>query len=107
MSKQWDNNQDHHSFANVDHVRVTHLDLALSVQFEQKQLLGTVDLQLNYLDPQCRELYLDCRSLAIESVVDDAGQALAFSVDQQDPILGERLNISLLSATKLTACLRP
>ncbi|OEG75241.1 aminopeptidase [Shewanella colwelliana] len=100
MSKQWDNNQDHHSFANVDNVRVTHLDLELSVQFEQKQLLGKVDLQLNYLDPQCRELYLDCRSLTIESIVDDVGQALAFSVDQQDPILGERLNISLLSATK-------
>lgn len=100
VSKQWDNNQDHHSFANADHVRVTHLDLALSVQFEKKQLLGTAHLHLNYLDPQCRQLYLDCRALTIESVIDDAGQALAFCIDDQDSILGERLNISLLSTTK-------
>ncbi len=99
MSKQWDNHHDYHSFANVDQIQVSHFVLDLAVDFSQKQLTGTVRLDLNYLDSACRQLYLDSRDLLIEKVCDQDGESLPFSFDQQNPILGQRLVISLLSAT--------
>ncbi|MBE7215075.1 M1 family metallopeptidase [Shewanella benthica] len=99
MSNQWDNNRDYHSFANVDEIRVKHLALDLDVDFAAKQLTGVAELTLDYIDTSCRHLWLDLRDLTILEVRDDKGDALTFSIDKHDPILGERLNISLLSQT--------
>lgn len=99
MSNQWDNNRDYHSFANVDEIRVKHLALDLDVDFAAKQLTGVAELTLDYIDTSCRHLWLDLRDLTILKVQDDKGDALTFSIDKHDPILGERLNISLLSQT--------
>ncbi|MFV7769501.1 M1 family metallopeptidase [Shewanella marisflavi] len=96
MAEQWDNQQDHHSFANVDDLRVTHLSLALSVDFAAQQLSGSARLILDYRDGDCRSLYLDTRELTIKSVHDEAGNALAFQLDQQDSVRGQRLVITLV-----------
>ncbi|GIU28843.1 M1 family metallopeptidase [Shewanella schlegeliana] len=98
MLKQWDNNHDYHSFANTDEVRVKHLSLSLDIDFEAKQLAGLVELQLEFLDKQSRELWLDCRDLTIESVESNTQQPLAYSLDKQDEILGQRLNIQIDSS---------
>ena len=95
MSNQWDNNHDYHSFANVDEIRVTHLDLDLGVDFAEKRLSGLAELTLDFIDENCRHLWLDLRDLVINHVMDDRGRELHFSIDKQDDILGERLNISL------------
>ncbi|MFV7783376.1 M1 family metallopeptidase [Shewanella marisflavi] len=96
VAEQWDNQQDHHSFANVDDLRVTHLSLALSVDFAAQQLSGSARLTLDYRDGDCRSLYLDTRELTIKSVHDEAGNALAFQLDQQDSVRGQRLVITLV-----------
>ncbi|SQH75832.1 Peptidase, M1 family protein (fragment) [Shewanella benthica] len=57
------------------------------------------ELTLDYIDTSCRHLWLDLRDFTILEVRDDNGDALTFSIDKHDPILGERLNISLLSQT--------
>ncbi|MGS0729508.1 aminopeptidase, partial [Shewanella sp. 0m-11] len=95
MLKQWDNNHDYHSFANTEQVRVKHLSLLLDVDFDTKQLAGQVELQLDYIDKQTSELWLDTRDLTIEGIYSDSQQALAFTLDKQDEILGQRLNIQL------------
>lgn len=99
MLNRWDNNHDYHSFSNVEKVKVTHLLLALDVNFQTKQLSGVATLELERLDKDCRELWLDLRALTIVQVEDDAGSELAYIIDKQNPILGQRLNISLSSQT--------
>ncbi|MCG9696077.1 M1 family metallopeptidase [Shewanella sp. Isolate11] len=99
MLEQWDNNHDYHSFANVEQIQVSHLTLELEVDFEQKRLTGCARLDLNYVDSSCRNLYLDSRDLLIEKVSDQDGKLLCFSFDQQDSIRGQRLAITLQSAT--------
>ncbi|WP_076412634.1 M1 family metallopeptidase [Shewanella sp. UCD-KL12] len=100
MSNQWDNNHDYHSFANVDEIRVTHLDLDLSVDFESKKLSGIAELALDFINSNCLDLYLDLRELNIFNVEDDKGRQLKFNIDKRDDILGERLNISLVEQCK-------
>lgn len=100
MSNQWDNNHDYHSFANVDEVRVTHLDLDLSVDFDTKKLSGIAELTVDFINSNCLDLYLDLRELNIFNVEDDKGRQLKFIIDKQDDILGERLNISLVEQCK-------
>ncbi|WP_110458545.1 M1 family metallopeptidase [Shewanella algidipiscicola] len=95
MAKQWDNNQDHHSFANVEQIRVSHLSLAVAVDFGQQRLTGTAKLTLNYLDEQCCHLYLDSRDLVIHSVRDDKNNRLDFHFDKHDATRGQRLHIQL------------
>ncbi|MCE9678106.1 M1 family metallopeptidase [Shewanella sp. AS1] len=99
MSVIWDNHQDYHSFANVEQIRTSHLSLSLAVDFEHQELSGYAKLHLDYLDKQCFSLVLDSRDLAIDSVVDDRGATLEFTLDESNAILGERLTITLQSAT--------
>ncbi|QLE86308.1 M1 family metallopeptidase [Shewanella sp. Scap07] len=100
MLKQWDNNRDYHSFANVDAVSVTHLSLSLAVDFQQQQLSGEVRLSLNFHDIDCRTLVLDGRDLHIDTVVDAQGRALEFSVGTNDAILGESITVALADMTE-------
>lgn len=100
MLKQWDNNHDYHSFANSDQIKVTHLSLLLDVDFAAKQLVGQVELQLEFIDKKTTELWLDSRDLLIEAVYGNGEQQLEYSIDKQDVTLGQRLNIQLLPATQ-------
>ncbi|MDR8522996.1 M1 family metallopeptidase [Shewanella fidelis] len=100
MLKLWDNNHDYHSFANSDQVKVTHLSLLLDVDFAAKQLVGQVELQLEFIDKKTTELWLDSRDLLIEVVYGNGEQQLEYSIDKHDVTLGQRLNIQLLPATQ-------
>ena len=95
MLNRWDNNHDYHSFSNTEKVRVKHLSLALDVDFKIKQLAGVATLELERLDKNCDELWLDLRELTIVQIQDAAGSELAYVIDKDDPILGQRLNVSL------------
>ncbi|MEC4726457.1 M1 family metallopeptidase [Shewanella sp. D64] len=99
MLNRWDNNHDYHSFSNVEKVRVTHLLLVLDVNFQTKQLSGIATLELDRVDKDCCELWLDLRELTIVQVEDDAGSELDYAIDKHDPVLGQRLNIALSSLT--------
>lgn len=89
---------DIHSFGNAAVVRPTHLALDLELDFEKKTLRGTCELSLAYAGDgsEAAVLDLDSRGLQVEAVT-AAGQPLAFERGPGDPILGERLRITLPS----------
>lgn len=97
----WDVTRDYHSFANSDQVRVTHVSLALMVDFDAQRLTGKATLSLDYLQPQVTELWLDSRDLTILAVtsVNTLTAAdevpLDFVFNEANPILGQKLCISL------------
>lgn len=88
---------DPHSFANTQAFRTRHLDLDLRADFAHKRLSGHVDLTLEQLDPNARELILDTRELAIDKVelLGDATRGLSFRLGEADPLLGAPLIVSL------------
>lgn len=89
---------DPHSRAQPDIVRVTALALDLSVSFDQRELAGSVTLDLDWHDKAARELVLDTNDLAIEKVevADKDGRwtPAKFTLDKADPMLGSALRIA-------------
>ncbi|MCZ6537024.1 MAG: M1 family metallopeptidase [Gammaproteobacteria bacterium] len=95
----YDPGRDYFSFANSDQFVTHHLDLDLTVDFDARQLAGSVRLSMKRLDPVARELVLDSRALHIESVSvalpDGSERDAGFRIGASDKILGEPLTISL------------
>ncbi len=90
---------DPHSYAQPDKVRVTALDLDLSVAFDKHELAGSATLDLDWRDIAARELVLDTRDLKIDKVeaVDKSGKwsEAKFSLDKPVARLGSALRIAL------------
>ncbi len=88
------------SHANPEQILVRHLDLDLSVHFEDKILKGTVvlDLQRKTKEPTA-PLVLDTRGLTIRSVettVDNTTwQPARFALGKKDPVLGQALRMEM------------
>ena len=88
---------DYHSFANPNEIRVTHLSLNLTANFETKQLVGDVTLDVKREKPDNNTLVLDTRALDIQSVTVD-GESVPFEMGEVDPDLGTSLTITLPSS---------
>jgi aminopeptidase N len=99
---------DYHSFANIEQFRVTHIELALRVDFHNKVLFGEAALEVKRLDPNATELVLDTHGLDIRDVSEKPTSVIGalaksettwvsrpFHVDKADPILGSPLVIEL------------
>src|SRR5215204_2980690 len=86
--------RDIHSAARPEEARVTHLDLDLRVDFQEKRLAGTAALDLE-VSPGARTLVLDTRDLEIEQVTGSGGAVLRWSLGDADSILGAPLTIEL------------
>lgn len=86
--------RDYHSFANADQVVIDHMVLDLDVDFERKVLSGEARYRLERLDEEVSELVLDTRALTIESV-SAGGQALEYSMGEEDEALGTPLIVTL------------
>ncbi|MDX1676725.1 M1 family metallopeptidase [Arsukibacterium sp.] len=90
--------EDSYTYANYDQVTISHLHLDLTLNFEQKTLSGFADLQLNWLDNQQTELYLDTRDLTISRIYgkqqDGNWQQLPFTLGTRDEVLGSKLTVS-------------
>ena len=88
---------DPHSYAQPDQVRVTHLDLDLTIDFPHKQLDGQALLKLDWKDAKAKTLVLDTRDLKIAKIeaVDAAGKATAlkYALAPADKQLGSKLTI--------------
>ena len=80
---------DHHSYANPDESRVRHLELDLTVSFNEKRLRGAATLTL---EPCGNTLILDTRDLNIFKV---NGATSGWELAPKDPILGAKLTIPL------------
>jgi leukotriene-A4 hydrolase len=110
---------DYHSYANVDQFRVTHLDLDLRVDLDDKTIAGVVSLDLKRLDPRATQLVLDTKDLMILGVSEKATDVLGataknqsiwvsrpFHLEKPDPILGSALVIELPQTRKNTENIR-
>ncbi len=89
---------DIHTFAIPEEAKITHLDLKLNVDFENKMLSGvaTYDIEVqNNID----KIYLDTRSLTIEKVEVD-GQKAEFELANEDQNLGQKLAIPVTSQSQ-------
>ncbi len=92
---------DIHSFGNPRDVRVEHIGLNLTVDFEKKELRGEATLTYEREAGAKRDapLILDTRGLVIESVRSTGDpnliHDLRFSLGKSDPILGAALRIDL------------
>ncbi|MEX2262780.1 MAG: aminopeptidase, partial [Bryobacteraceae bacterium] len=87
---------DAHSYSQPERVRVRHVDLDLSVQFDKKTLRGTATLTIEPAAPG--PLVLDTRDLRIEKAEAWAGQSweeTKFALGPADRILGAPLTIEL------------
>ena len=93
---------DPHSYANRSPVRVQHLALQLSVDFDLHALAGTATWQLTNPDAGA-ELVLDARDLTITQVetLDAAGHSspTSFHLEAPDAVLGQALHIALPAGT--------
>lgn len=110
---------DYHSFANIEQFRVTHLELALKVDFSDRTIEGSVDLEIERLDPNATELILDTRDIDVRDVTAKAQNVLGatskseipwisrpYHFERQDPILGSALVIELPPSKQRTLSIR-
>ena len=93
---------DYHSFSNPEAITVTHLDLALTANFEEQILDGTATLDFVRQKPDAQTLILDTRALSINSVTVN-GESVDYTLGEADQNLGAPLRISVPeSATQVT-----
>lgn len=84
---------DPHSFADLEQGKISHIDLALNVDFDSKTIQGEAIYDLNR--PINGSFYLDSQGVQIQSI--NAGERpLSWALDRSNPILGERLHIENL-----------
>jgi leukotriene A-4 hydrolase/aminopeptidase len=86
--------KDYHSFANPESIKVTHLTLDLTVDFAEKILMGTAQLDFQKVDPNARQLILDTRDLTINSIT-ALGKEVNFDLSNSDSFLGAALTIDV------------
>src|SRR6185436_177324 len=86
------------SFSEPREVRVRHLDLDLTVDFEARRLRGTATLEIDNLRG-ARTLVLDTENLTITRVVRDGGIPATFTVGRSNDF-GAPLSIDIEPATE-------
>jgi leukotriene-A4 hydrolase len=86
--------KDYHSFANPESIKVTHLNLDLTVDFDKKVLVGTARLNLQRVNANATQLILDTRDLTINSVT-AMGNEVNFDLASADSFLGAALTIDI------------
>jgi leukotriene-A4 hydrolase len=95
---------DIHSYANPELVRIRHLDLDLTVVFEQQTIQGIAILDIERITPGANEIVLDSRALQIdETEISPDGQKYRearFTIGKTDRILGAPLGIHIAPDTK-------
>ncbi|MFT5085645.1 MAG: leukotriene-A4 hydrolase, partial [Lentisphaeria bacterium] len=90
--------KDYHSFANTNEVRISHINMDLTVDFEQRQLRGFAALTLNKVTANANKVVLDTRDLSIqkvEALQNDKWINTDYHLGKADHALGSALTISL------------
>ena len=86
--------RDVHSYARPDEAWITHVDIGLSADFEERVLSGSVTLSYETA-PDARELVLDTRELSVRAVETPSGDPLQWTLGPVDEILGQPLTVVL------------
>ncbi len=84
---------DPHSYTDIDQGVITHLELKITVDFENTKLFGEAGLTLK--QPIEGVLDLDTHSLDIEEILTDSGDKLKWNLNQSEGFLGSKLSIEL------------
>lgn len=97
--------RDHHSYATPQHVRVRHVDLDLTADFERHLLKGTATITVERTSSDVKQpLVLDSRDLRIDKVaISLDGKDFApttFTIGKSDPLLGAPVTIQLPEKVK-------
>jgi len=85
---------DVHSYARPEQVRVTHVDLDLSLDFRAQVVRGRARVDFDRIDPSA-PLVLDTKDLTVDWVEGPDGGARPFALADSHPLLGAPLAISL------------
>ncbi len=88
---------DPHSHYDTDQPRTKHLRLNWFVDFQNRQINGSVTLELE--SPSAGFFDLDTKALAIRSAYGQDGEDIPFEFGGEDPILGRRLRLNLPEGT--------
>lgn len=94
-----DANTDYHSYANPEQIKVTHIDLDLSADFDRHVLSGNATLSFSKQQAMANTLVLDTRDLVIEAVT-VKGKPVPFALAKADKNLGAALSITLPDAAE-------
>jgi leukotriene-A4 hydrolase len=86
--------KDYHSFSNPEQVKISNLGLDLTVDFAEKILTGSVDVDFVRVMPNADKIILDTRDLTITKVSAN-GHDLPYELAEQDSFLGAALTIVL------------
>ena len=90
---------DVHSYANVDEIRLTHVDLEMAVLFEERTLRGAAMLSFDRVSDDADTLVLDTRDLTITAVeiwsANGGFEPATYYLGDADPVLGAPLTIVL------------
>ncbi len=89
---------DIHTFAVPEDAKITHLDLKLNVDFENKMLSGVASYDIE-VQNNIEKIYLDTRNLTIENVEVD-GQKAEFNLENEVENLGQKLAIPVTVQSK-------
>jgi len=89
--------KDPHSHANPEEAIVKHIDLDLEVNFEQKELIGTAEIQFDKAEG-ADKIVLDIKDLGILSVLGGQGEKLNYKIIGKDDVLGSALDIEVPEA---------
>ena len=103
--KAAENERDHFSYANYDQVRVTNVDLDLTVDFEKKILSGAAEIDFERIDENAVSIILDTNDLefsSVQALVGEDWRETGYKVGPDREILGAPVEIDLPSdATRL------
>lgn len=90
---------DAHSYSEPNEAVVTHLELDLYVNFDQKVLKGIANYKIE-ATTNAKKIVFDTWKLDVKGVKDGKGNDLAFEVGEFDPTFGSPLTVELLEGTK-------
>lgn len=83
---------DPHSYYDDCEPKIKFFDLDMKVNFEEEKIYANI--RLNF-ERKVRKVTLDTRNLLIKSIKDDKGNELSYKIYEEDPILGNKLDIEL------------
>jgi leukotriene-A4 hydrolase len=86
--------KDYHSFSNPEAIKVTHIDLDLTADFDQKQLKGSATLSFERVQSGATELVVDTRDLTITGVTHQ-GAPIEYTLKPADQNLGAALHLKV------------
>jgi len=91
---------DPHSYTGENQPCIVFLDWNAHVDFGQRRIFADASLTFANKTTSPATLDLDTRDLTIESVHDDSGANLRFTLHPDEPILGARLEVALSEPTQ-------